>query len=69
MTSIKFSKYHGCGNDFILINNLSKEYDRIHEEPESIKVLCRRNFGIGSDGLILLEKKAETFRYVMYNSD
>jgi len=64
---INFQKYHGCGNDFIMINNLDKS---ILLSPEQIKKFCDRNFGIGADGVILLEpsEKANCFMNY-YNSD
>ncbi len=64
---IHFSKYQGTGNDFVLIDNRKKE---IVLSTEQIKFLCDRRFGIGADGLMLLE--AETgfdFKMVYYNSD
>src|SRR5665648_375607 len=64
---INFYKYHGAGNDFIIINNLKGD---IHFSPLYIKSLCDRHFGIGADGLILLESsdKADCFMNY-YNSD
>jgi len=50
---IEFHKYEGAGNDFIMINNLKGD---IKLKPERIKFLCDRHFGIGADGIILLEK-------------
>ena len=60
---------HGCGNDFIMLNNSDWSYDWIHENTSLIAKLCTRNFGVGSDGLILLEYEWEQIQYVMYNSD
>ncbi len=64
---INFHKYHGAGNDFIMINNLDKS---IFLTPEDISLYCDRNFGIGADGIILLEPstKADCFMNY-YNSD
>jgi len=64
---INFYKYQGAGNDFIMINNLN---GHIKLEPDYIKLLCDRHFGIGADGLIFLEKsnKADIFMNY-YNSD
>ena len=65
---ISFDKYHGCGNDFIIINNLSNTFP--NTSKETIKNLCDRNLGIGADGLILInECKNESFEMVYYNSD
>jgi len=64
---INFHKYHGAGNDFIMINNLDKS---VFLTPEDISLYCDRNFGIGADGIILLEPsdKADCFMNY-YNSD
>lgn len=64
---INFHKYHGTGNDFIMINNLDKS---ISLTPEDICLYCDRHFGIGADGLILLESTdtADCFMNY-YNSD
>ncbi len=64
---INFYKYEGAGNDFIMINNLNGD---INLTPEYIASICDRHFGIGADGVILLEKsdKADCFMNY-YNSD
>ena len=65
---IYFDKYHGCGNDFIIINNLSNTFPKT--SIDTIKNLCDRNLGIGADGLILInECKSQPFEMVYYNSD
>jgi len=62
-----FYKYHGTGNDFILIDTRGKN---IHLSKEQIAHLCHRRFGIGADGLMLLENAdGYDFRMVYYNSD
>lgn len=64
---LKFHKYHGAGNDFIMINNLSKD---IILSPEQIKQYCDRNMGIGADGIILLESSFLSDCFMnYYNSD
>lgn len=64
---IKFSKYHGAGNDFVIIDNRE---GKISLSPEEIAKLCHRQFGIGADGLMLLEQDETTdFRMRYFNSD
>lgn len=64
---INFYKYHGAGNDFIMIDNLKGD---IHFSPLYIKSLCDRHFGIGADGLILLESSDRANCFMnYYNSD
>lgn len=64
----KFYKYHGAGNDFIMMDNRDKHFDV--KNTEKIKLLCDRHFGIGADGLILMEisEKADCFMNY-YNND
>ena len=65
---MKFHKYEGTGNDFIFIDNRDKSFPKT--EIKFIERLCDRRFGIGADGLILLENDTETdFRMVYYNAD
>lgn len=65
--SFEFSKYSGCGNDFILIDNRNGIFD---PHPNLIQTLCARRTGIGADGIILLENSLHSdFRMRIYNSD
>lgn len=65
--SIPFVKYHGTGNDFILLDEREIDYQMNTEE---ISKLCHRHFGIGADGLISLRKAPDAdFRMVYYNAD
>lgn len=63
-----FSKYSGCGNDFIMIDNRSCTFPS--NNAALISRLCRRPEGIGADGLILMEasRKAD-FKMRIFNSD
>jgi len=64
---ISFAKYHGTGNDFILIDNRDGTHPFSRAE---VAALCHRRFGIGADGLMLLEHaEAADFRMVYYNAD
>ena len=61
----KFYKYHGAGNDFILLDN---RLNICQDVP--VQAWCDRHTGIGADGLMLLENDPELdFRMVYYNSD
>ncbi|HBH07378.1 MAG TPA: diaminopimelate epimerase [Flavobacteriales bacterium] len=64
---IKFYKYHGTGNDFILIDDRCKNFN---QSERFISHLCHRQFGIGADGLILLQEDREMdFSMKYFNSD
>lgn len=66
---MKFTKMHGCGNDYIYVNGFE---ERIcgSEKAELARKLSDRHFGIGSDGLIFINPSREAdFEMEMYNSD
>lgn len=64
---IQFHKYQGTGNDFIVVDNRKNE---ISFSREQINFLCDRRFGIGADGLMLLQEKAGfDFEMKYFNAD
>lgn len=66
--NIEFSKYQGTGNDFIIIDNRNGLFQA--EDRSLIEKMCDRRFGIGGDGLMLLESENDyDFRMKYYNSN
>jgi diaminopimelate epimerase len=66
---LKFTKMHGIGNDFVVINAISQS---VHLSPEQIRHICDRHFGVGCDQLLLVEtsnREDAEFRYRIYNAD
>jgi diaminopimelate epimerase len=65
---LEFSKMHGLGNDFIVIEDMDED---LNFAPEAIEWLCDRNFGIGADGLILVQpgRSDGDFSMAYYNAD
>ncbi|MCF7791933.1 MAG: diaminopimelate epimerase [Victivallales bacterium] len=71
MRKICFTKAHGCGNDFIILNNFNRELEKFGVEYSNLaRKLCRRKYSIGADGLIIFDK-SNTSDYFMhiYDSD
>ena len=65
---LEFYKYQGTGNDFVMVDNRKDFFPK--DNIKLIAHLCDRRFGIGGDGLILLENDLATdFKMVYYNSD
>jgi len=64
---LTFFKYQGTGNDFVIIDNRE---GKINFTTTQVKQLCERRFGIGADGLMLLNtKEGYDFEMIYYNAD
>ncbi|WP_414545337.1 diaminopimelate epimerase [Nostoc sp. CCY0012] len=65
---MKFDKYHALGNDYLVIN---PQDFLLPLTPENIKIICHRNFGIGSDGILLgpLSSQTAQFGLRIFNPD
>ena len=65
---LHFHKYQGTGNDFIIIDNRGLFFTK--SDSNLIRKLCDRRFGIGADGLILLESsESQDFKMIYFNAD
>lgn len=65
---LHFRKYHGAGNDFVMIDNREGVFD--YTDSELVRFLCHRRIGISADGLILIESDPDyDFRMVFLNND
>jgi diaminopimelate epimerase len=65
---MQFTKMHGNGNDFIVIEDLNGEY--LGQESSLAQKLCNRNFGIGGDGILLVRKSLKAdIKMEIINSD
>ncbi|NYE63050.1 diaminopimelate epimerase [Duganella sp. 1224] len=66
---LKFTKMHGAGNDFVVIDGINQHIDFT---PAQWKLLGDRRFGVGADQILLVEKPTEAgcdFRYRIFNAD
>jgi diaminopimelate epimerase len=66
---LKFSKMHGLGNDFVVLDGIRQS---ISLTPEQLCYLADRNFGVGCDQILLVEKPTQSgvdFRYRIFNAD
>ena len=48
---MKFTKMHGCGNDYVYVNGFT---EKVADKPKAVVALSDRHFGIGSDGVIFI---------------
>lgn len=66
---MKFTKMHGCGNDYVYISGFSEQIPQENKET-LVKRLSDRHFGVGGDGVIFINPSAEAdFEMEMYNAD
>lgn len=66
---MKFTKMHGCGNDYIYVNGFAEHIDA-DRKPELVRRLSDRHFGIGGDGVIFINPGINAaFEMEMYNAD
>jgi diaminopimelate epimerase len=66
---LKFSKMHGLGNDFIVIDAINQDFK---PEPTQIRAWAKRNTGVGFDQLLIVEKaesEQAAFKYRIFNAD
>jgi diaminopimelate epimerase len=66
---LRFAKMHGLGNDFVVVDDRGREWDF---DPDAVRWLCDRHFGVGADGLILVrpaDDGVSDFFMLYYNSD
>jgi diaminopimelate epimerase len=65
---IEFYKYQGTGNDFVILENRDHRYDNL--STKQVKHICDRRFGVGADGLMLLNNHDKLdFEMIYYNAD
>ena len=67
---LSFIKYHGLGNDFVFVNNLSS--NQLILNPEQCVFLCDRNFGIGADGVVFVGTATDSqndYQMTIINND
>lgn len=64
---MKFTKMHGCGNDYVYVNSFT---EKVADKPKAVVALSDRHFGIGSDGVIFINPSQQAdFEMEMYNAD
>ena len=66
---LRFTKMHGAGNDFVVLNGIAQ---RIGLSAEQLRFLADRRFGVGADQILLVEPAPQPdldFRYRVFNSD
>ena len=66
---MKFTKMHGCGNDYVYVNGMAEKIDP-ERKPELVRRMSERHFGVGSDGVIFINASDQAdFEMEMWNAD
>lgn len=66
---MKFTKMHGCGNDYVYVNGMEEKIDP-ERKPELVRRMSERHFGVGSDGVIFINASDQAdFEMEMWNAD
>ncbi len=67
---VRITKMHGNGNDFILVDEFSGTVIPEEEKPTFVRLVCHRNFGVGADGVLFVQKsEIANARFRYFNSD
>src|SRR4029450_5757190 len=69
MTTLKFTKMHGLGNDFVVLDGIAQ---RVDLAPAQLRRLADRRYGVGCDQILVVEKTTRPdvdFRYRIFNAD
>jgi diaminopimelate epimerase len=69
MTMLRFTKMHGLGNDFVVLDGIRQQVDLA---PKQLRLLADRRLGVGCDQILVVEKATRSdadFRYRIYNAD
>ena len=70
LKGLKFSKMHGIGNDFVIIDESKEKIIAEEDKPEACRFLSDRHFGVGSDGVLFVSQSDKAdLRYRMFNPD
>jgi diaminopimelate epimerase len=68
---MEFLKYHALGNDYLVLTSENPEYAEVELTAEQVRKICHRNFGLGSDGILVGGKdtSGNRFRLTIFNPD
>jgi diaminopimelate epimerase len=67
---VEFTKMHGAGNDFVVVDEWEREIVSPKEKPATARSLCDRHHGVGADGVIFVQKSGKSdANFIFYNPD